>query len=263
MATPPGRFNDGGAYERGMGRWSRLVGEVFLDWLAPPSGARWIDVGCGSGAFTELVYERCAPAEVHGIDPSDAQLAFARTRPGASGAVFQQGDAMSLPFPNNRFDAAVMALVIFFVPDPDKGVAEMARVVGPGGLVAAYAWDVAGGGFPFNHIRAELSAMGQQTMDPPSAEASRTDVMHALWTASGLEAIETRSISVRRTYADFDEFWTTSTGLGVVRLAMDTLPPAEIEAFKARVRARLPAADASGRITYTSRANAIKGRVPA
>src|SRR5580704_14182276 len=72
MANPPIRFNDGGAYERGMGGWSRLVGEVFLDWLAPPSGARWIDVGCGSGAFTELLMQRCAPAEVHGIDPSDA-----------------------------------------------------------------------------------------------------------------------------------------------------------------------------------------------
>src|SRR6185437_11932195 len=111
-------------------------------------GQRWVDVGCGSGAFTALVVQRHAPAEVQGVDPSDAQLAFARARPEASHATFQAGDAMALPFPDNRFDVAVMALVLFFVPDPAKGVSEMVRVVRPGGIIAAYAWDMLGGGFP-------------------------------------------------------------------------------------------------------------------
>ena len=44
--------------------WSRFAGEVFLDWLAPPSSLRWIDIGCGTGAFTELLVERCAPVRV-------------------------------------------------------------------------------------------------------------------------------------------------------------------------------------------------------
>ena len=85
------RFDDGAGYERMMGTWSRLAGEIFLDWLAPLSGLRWIDVGCGSGAFTELLVERCAPVEVQGIDPSEGQLAFARTRPAARLAKFQPG----------------------------------------------------------------------------------------------------------------------------------------------------------------------------
>jgi len=122
------RFDDGAAYERMMGNWSRLAGEIFLDWLAPLSGLRWIDIGCGNGAFTELLVERCAVAEVQGIDPSEGQLAFARARPAARVAEFRQGDAMALPFSEDRFDVAVMALVIFFVPDPAKGVAEMVRV---------------------------------------------------------------------------------------------------------------------------------------
>ena len=54
MTQPPIRFVDGAAYDRGMGSWSRLAGQVFLDWLAPPAGQRWLDVGCGSGAFTEF-----------------------------------------------------------------------------------------------------------------------------------------------------------------------------------------------------------------
>ncbi len=95
MTQQPIRFTDGAAYERGMGPWSQLVGEVFLDWLAPQPGLRWIDIGCGNGAFTELLVQRCAPAEIHGIDPSEGQLAFARTRPGTPDAVFLQGDAMT------------------------------------------------------------------------------------------------------------------------------------------------------------------------
>jgi ubiquinone/menaquinone biosynthesis C-methylase UbiE len=76
------KIYDGASYEQSMGIWSRLAGEIFLDWLAPPMGWRWIDIGCGNGAFTQLLVERCAPVEVQGIDPSEGQLAFARTRPG-------------------------------------------------------------------------------------------------------------------------------------------------------------------------------------
>ena len=195
-------FNDGDVYERTMGVWSRLAGELFLDWLNPHPGMRWIDVGCGSGAFTELLVQRCSPAETQRLDPSEAQLAFARTRPAARGAEFLQGDAMALPFPDDRFDAAVMALVIFFVRDPAKGVAEMARVVRPGGAVAAYAWDMLGGGFPWEPIQAEMRALGVTPPLPPSVGASRMAALRDLWACAGLEAIETCEITVQRTFAN-------------------------------------------------------------
>jgi ubiquinone/menaquinone biosynthesis C-methylase UbiE len=255
------RFDDGAAYERMMGAWSRLAGDIFLDWLAPRSDLRWIDVGCGNGAFTELLIERCTPAEVQGIDPSEAQLAFARARPAARVAEFRHGDAMALPFPEDRFDAAVMALVIFFVPDPAKGVAEMVRVVGPGGMVATYAWDMVGGGFPGEPIQAELRAMGLNPPRPPSFGASRMEALQELWTGAGLDAVETREITVRRTFADFDDFWATSllgASIGPIVAAMAS---GDAEQLKARVRARLPP-DEAGRITYAARANAITGRVP-
>jgi len=262
MSQQPIRFEDGGAYERSMGVWSRLAGQVFLDWLAPQPGLRWVDVGCGSGAFSELIVEDCAPGDVQGVDPSDAQLAFARARPAARIATFQQGDAMALPFEAERFDAAVMALVIFFVPEPAKGVAEMVRVVRPGGIVAAYAWDMAGGGFPFQPIRAELSALGVTMPQPPSADASRIDVLRSLWTDAGLDAVETREITVQRTFADFDDLWVHSTITGSMGPTIAGMPPSDQELLKRRVSARLPA-DAAGRITYSSRANAVRGRVPA
>jgi ubiquinone/menaquinone biosynthesis C-methylase UbiE len=191
------RFDDGAAYERMGGNWSRLAGDIFLDWLAPRPGLRWIDIGCGNGAFTELLVERCAPAEVQGIDPSEGQLAFARKRAAARVAEFRYGDAMALPFSEHRFDAAVMALVIFFVSDPVKGVAEMVRVVCPGGMVATYAWDILGGRNPQEPIQAEMRAMGLTPLLPPSSGASRMEALRNLWTGARLDAVETQEITVQ------------------------------------------------------------------
>jgi SAM-dependent methyltransferase len=261
MAEPQIRFDDGAGYERMMGKWSRLAGEVFLDWLKPPSTLRWIDVGCGNGAFTELLAERCAPAEIQGVDPSEAQLAFARARHSAGIAHFRQGDAMALPFADDSFDAAVMALVIFFVPEPPIGVAEMARVVRPGGPIASYAWDIEGGGFPVEPVLAELRAMGFPPIRPPSSAASRMENLRALWTGAGLDRIETREITVQRTFADFDDFWTTALLGASVKATAAKMAPEQREQAKEKVRARL-GADHGGPITTSARANAIKGRVP-
>jgi ubiquinone/menaquinone biosynthesis C-methylase UbiE len=255
------RFDDGAAYEQMMGIWSRFAGEVFLDWLAPPPGLRWIDIGCGTGAFTELLVERCAPVEVQGIDPSEGQLAFARTRPAMRAAEFRQGDAMALPFPANRFDAAVMALVLVFVPEPAKGIEEMARVVRPGGTVATYMWDMLGGGFPLDPIFVEMRAMGLSPLRPPRMEASQMETLHDLWTGASITAVETREITVRRTFADFDDMWMTNLKSPSIGATIATMAPGDVETLKSRVRVRL-VPDADGRIAYSARAHAIKGHLP-
>ena len=255
-------FNDGAGYEKMMGVWSRLAGDIFLDWAAPPTGLRWIDVGCGNGAFTELLIERSAPVSVTGIDPSPAQLAFARQRHKAGVAQFHKGDAMALSFADDSFDAAVMALVIFFVPDPTKGLAEMVRVARPGGLIAAYAWDILNGGFPLDPIQAELRALGITPLLPPSVAVSRMEALEALWRDGGLTDVATREITVERTFEDFEEFWTTAQlGASVVQTIAGLAPDLR-ELLKKRVSERLPP-DASGRITCSARANAVQGRVKA
>ena len=254
-------FDDGATYDRYMGRWSRIVGDVFLDWLAPERNLRWLDVGCGNGAFTEMLFERCAPAAIDGVDPSEAQLAFARAQPAAKLAKFHQGDAMALPFPDDAFDAAVMPLVIFFVPDPAKGVAEMARVVRAGGIVAAYGWDLTGGGFPYTALQQEMRELGVTHGMPPSPEAARLDVLQELWAGAGLHSIETRAIEVERTFDDFEDWWTTVLTGPSVSAKLAAMAPDVRAALKERMRAHHPA-DASGRVTYGARANAVKGRVP-
>jgi hypothetical protein len=137
----------------------------------------------------------------------------------------------------------------------------MARVVRPGGIVAAYAWDVLGGHFPQEPLRIELRAMGIEPLNPPSAEASRIETMGELWRGAGLEGVETREITVQRTFADFEDYWETTTLGASVAPTLAAMPPADREHLKEKLRARSPA-DASGRITCGARANAVKGRVP-
>jgi SAM-dependent methyltransferase len=260
MSEPQTRFDDGASYESFMGVWSRFAGEQFLAWLAPAAGRRWADIGCGNGAFTELLFERCAPVLVEGIDPFEGQIAYARQRLASRPAHFRLGEAGALPYADAAFDAAVMALVIFFVPEPAKGVAEMARVVGPGGSVSAYAWDMIGGGFPYAAVFEEMRALGIQPPPLPNAGAARIDALRELWAGAGLVDIETREIVVERSFADFDAYWRIArTGPRFAPL---------IAAMAADVRQRLEQGlrgrltpDANGRITVRANANAVKGRV--
>jgi ubiquinone/menaquinone biosynthesis C-methylase UbiE len=252
------RFEDARNYEQYMGFWSKLVGEVFLDWLNPKPQQRWLDIGCGSGSFTELFAQRYQTASIHGLDPSEAQLAYARTR--LPNAQFVQGDAMDLPFDDHSFDIALMPLVIFFVPDPAKGVAEMARVVAPGGSVSSYAWDMYGGGFPYTTLLQELKRFGFRTAAPPSAEASQTDQLEILWHNAGLHGIETRQIEVQHHFADFEAYWQTINKMAHIRQYLSAMPSDQLQQFQSALAAALPI-NTAGQIVCSARANAIKGFV--
>jgi len=260
MTTNQIQFTDGAAYERYMGVWSQLAGNAFLDWLALTPNQQWLDVGCGNGAFTQMIAERCAPHNIHGIDPSAAQLDYARTR--LHTAHFEQGDAMSLPYADNSFDVAVMPLVIFFVPDPAQGVAEMVRVVRSGGVVTAYGWDLLGGGFPYEVLRLELKSRGISAPLPPSPNAANRQVLHDLWLQAGLQGVETYEIVVERTFSDFDEYWAIVLQAPSLGSTLVALPVDELQAFKEAVRLRLRLTiDARGQVWCQGRANAVRGRV--
>jgi ubiquinone/menaquinone biosynthesis C-methylase UbiE len=133
-------WDSGQAYEQYVGRWSRRVAEVFLDWLEVPAGRSWLDVGCGTGALSATILQRMRPGCVLGLDSSADFLAHARKQAQDRRAAFDLGDAQALPFGDGQFDAAVSGLVLNFVADPERMVAEMRRVVRPGGTVALYVW---------------------------------------------------------------------------------------------------------------------------
>lgn len=222
------RFDDGASYERMMGRWSLLAGAQFLDWIAAP-----------------------APA----------QLAYARTRLSAAAPVsWADGDAMHLPLADGECDVAVMALVLFFVPEPSVGVAEMCRAVRPGGTVAAYHWDILGGGFPLADIGAELLKLGQAPRMPPSVEASTLESSTALWLEAGLRDVRTCQITVQRRYDSFDDYWDSAASSNTLRPLFVAMTPERRELLKTNVRLRLNADD--GPLTISARANAVCGSRP-
>jgi ubiquinone/menaquinone biosynthesis C-methylase UbiE len=261
MSSPPISFDNAEDYELFMSGWSRLAGEVFLDWIAPAPGLHWLDVGCGNGAFTELIFARCAPGAVEGIDPSAAQVDYARLRPGLGAARFAIGDAMAMPVASGSVDLAVMALVLFFVPEPARGVAEMCRVVRPGGRVGAYAWDFPGGGFPIAVLQTEMREMGLVPVLPPSVAASTQDAMQALWRDAGLQAVETRAISIERRFDDFEAWWSMAMAGPAIAARLALWPEGRRDELKQRVKTRL-APDGPGPIVTHARANAVQGRVP-
>ena len=255
-------FSDGAAYERSMGRWSRKVGEQFLDWLDVARGGRWLDVGCGNGAFTETIIGKAAPDMVCGIDPSAAQIEFAANRPGCSRAQFRTGDAQSLPYEDRAFDAAVMALVISFIPDPGKAASELRRVVRPGGKVATYMWDMAGDGHPANPINKAFRAMDLNMAAAPNTDTSRLGKLREIWELAGYSDVETRVIRIRVTHPDFDDFWGSNImSTGPLGGRLNALSSDETMALRQCLQRELPRA-ADGSIAYEAHANAVKGIVP-
>jgi ubiquinone/menaquinone biosynthesis C-methylase UbiE len=255
------RFDDGAAYELMMGRWSVLVGERFIDWIGVRQGARWLDIGCGNGAFTQLLVERGAPSDVQAFDTSAGQLDYARSRlPATAPVTWTQSDAMRLPVPDAAADAAVMALVLFFVPEPAAGVAEMCRAVRSGGVVAAYHWDVLGDGFPLADIAAELMKLGVAPNMPPSVGASTIEASAALWREAGLEQVRTCQITVQRRFESFDDYWNSAESSNTVRPMFKALNADDREVLKGNVRRRLQAGD--GTLTVGARANAVCGIKP-
>ncbi len=243
----------GDAYQRYVGRWSRPVAEAFVRWLDLPAGGRWLDVGCGTGVLTATL-----PAdEVVGVDPSGPFLQVARAA--VPGAEFHQADARELPFPDRSFDAVVSGLALNFVPEPERAVAEFARV---GSAAAAYVWDYAEGMAMMRHFWDAAAEL-----DPAAAEldeGSRFGVcapgpLTRLWTDAGLQHVEARSITVPTVFTDFDDYWTPFLGgTGPAPGYATSLAEDHRAELRDLLRSRLVRGP-DGRISLTARAWAVRG----
>jgi ubiquinone/menaquinone biosynthesis C-methylase UbiE len=254
-------FDDSEAYERFMGRWSRAAGAVFLDWLDPPAGASWLDVGCGTGIFTELILKTCSPAVVWGVDPAPAQVAHACAQAGGHGACFSVAAAEALPFADASFDVVSSALVINFIADRPPALAEMGRVVRRGGRVAGYVWDFESELSPSWPMRAAMRRIGEDAAKAPGTDASSLEALALLFETAGLAAIETRSFEVTLSFVSFEDFWQAQTpSYSPLTRKINAMSAAEHARFTEAVRAEL-SVHGNGEIRYAARANAIKSRL--
>ena len=267
MTERPSRMTDrwDGAepYEAYIGRWSRPVAREFLDWLAVPPGAAWLDVGCGTGALSASVLGLAAPRSIVGIDHSGAYVEHARRAVSDPRASFHEGDAQQLAFPDATFDASISGLVLNFVPEPARAAAEMVRVTRPGGVVAAYLWDLAG---EMQLIRRFWEAAIAE--DPAAAEldegrrfpTASQERLRALFTSAGLPSIEERPIDVPTVFRDFDDYWRPFLGgQGPAPGYVLSLSETARARLRERLRRTLPT-QPDGSIHLIARAWAVRAR---
>lgn len=252
-------------YEPYVGRWSRRVAKEFLNWLAVPEGMAWLDVGCGTGALIQTIIETGNPSSVIGIDPSPGYIEYAKARIASPRARFEVGDAQSLPMDTASLDAAVTGLVLNFVSQPPRAVAEMARVVRPEGMVAAYVWDYAG---KMELMRYFWNAAVALDSDAEELDEGRRfpicqpESLAALFAQAGVNDVEVRPIDIATDFRDFDDYWSPFLGgQGPAPGYAMSLSDARRAVLQERIRFELPLTK-DGSIHLIARAWAVRGRKP-
>jgi SAM-dependent methyltransferase len=260
--VPRDRWSGGDDYEAWIGRWSRKVAPRFVDWLAIPPGAHWLDIGCGTGALTAAIVEWAHPTSVVGVDQSADFVDVAARMQTDERVRFAVADASALPVETGSVDVVVSGLVLNFVPDIAGGLREMRRAAAPGGTVAAYVWDYAG---RMDLIRRFFDAA--IAVDPGAAahdEAIRFPICspdglrHAFETA-GLTAVAVQPLDITTRFRDFDDYWAPFlTGVGPAPGYAVSLAPGVQAAVRTRLEETLPIA-ADGSIELIARAWAVRG----
>jgi SAM-dependent methyltransferase len=260
--TMQDRWHDGSAYEMYVGRWSRKTGKEFLSWLNVPNDLRWLDLGCGTGALTSLILQDRDPASVVGVEPAEAFLAQAQARTDDPRVEFKQGAADSIPVSDGAVDVAVSGLVLNFVPDKAKAMAELVRCVGKGGTVAAYVWDYAG------HVQfMRYFWDAAVSLDPAAREQDegvrfpdcRPAALAGLFSAAGLQNVATAPIDIATPFADFKDYWTPFlSGIGPAPGYCAALDDDRRLRLKNRLKETLPT-DPDGMILLAARAWAVRG----
>lgn len=242
------------SYDRFMGSWSRLLAPQLADLAGVRPGQRVLDVGCGPGALVGELVQRLAPADIAAVDPSEPFVAAVRDR--YPEVDVHQATAEALPFPDDMFDAALAQLVVHFMTDPVRGLAEMARVTRRGGVVAASVWDHGQGRGPHGPFWTAALELDPEAVDQSRLAGARPGHLVELFEAAGIGDVTGSELHASRDFAGFDDWWGPFTeGVGQAVAYLAGLDPERREALRARCRALLP----TGSFTLTAVAWAARG----
>lgn len=251
----------GSAYDSFMGRYSTALAAGFADAAGVSAGGSALDVGCGPGALTGVLVSRLGPDNVYACDPSPSfRDACAARHPGV---VVKPGRAESIPFEDGVVDHALAQLVLHFVSDGERAAAEMARVVRPGGTVAACVWDFADGMEMLRHFwDAALSIDPDAPDEARVLRFGRPGEIAELFSGAGLEDVVESMLRVESTYASFDELWNGFlAGVGPAGAYCVALGDEHRERLRAALFDRCGAPE--GAFTLGAVARCAVGRVPA
>ncbi len=243
------------SYDRFMGRFSTQLSPGLADLGGVTAGHRALDVGCGPGALTAELVQRLGPDAVAAVDPSEPFVAAAHSR--HPGVDVRLAAAEGLPYPDDAFDVALAQLVVHFMADPVAGIAEMARVTRPDGVVAACVWDLAGGRAPISPFWRAARELDGAAEDESGLPGARTGHLVELFEAAGLEGVEESVLTATLEYASFDEWWEPYTfGVGPAGAYVRRLGEEQLAALREHCRRLLPAAP----FTLEASAWAVRGR---
>ena len=262
MTATGDSWTEGDAYEAFMGRWSRDVARVFIEWLNPKKKARWLDIGCGTGALTRTICEGCDPSVVIGCDPSVSFVNEARLRLSDPRVSFVVGKIEDLQPGEGVFDAIVSGLALNFIPEPARAISSMLPWIQAGGFLSAYVWDYAEGMAFLRYFWNEAVSL-----DPSARELDeglrfpicRPEALVTLFEHAGLTNVETQPLEIKTSFVDFNDFWSPFlAGTGPAPAYLRTLDLRDRGRLRDRIKRRLPVA-ADGTILLKARAWGVRG----
>jgi SAM-dependent methyltransferase len=250
------------AYEKFMGRWSTLVAQKFLSWLAITPARSWLDVGCGTGSLTKLIVEAYQPKEIFSIDSSGDFISYAQHSITNPSVHFKVGLAQSLDLDSNSIDAIVSGLVLNFVPQPKVAISEMLRVTKPGGTIGVFLWDYADGMQMLRYFwdaAIELDNNAKEFDEGIRFPLCQEGQLESLIRESDLKQVEATAIEVKTAFKNFDDYWQPFLGsVGPGPKYTMSLNQEDRQKLEEKLRKSLPIDD-NGSISLIARAWAVKG----
>ena len=259
-------FAASAGYERFMGRWSQVLAPRFIAFAGIKNGQRVLDVGTGTGSAAAAVEAGMPASEIVGIDPSAAFIAYAQKNAKSARAQFEVGDAQALKFKDASFDQTLALLVMNFIPDHGKALAEMRRVTRPQGTVSACVWDYDAGMQMLRFFWDEAIALDPaiEPKDERHMKLSHHGQLGEAWRKAGLVNVQEAPLVIDQVYSSFNDYWEPFTkGAGPGGAYVVALPQERRQQLEANMRKRLLGDRQDGPFTLAARAWCVRGHVPA
>lgn len=258
-------FSLGDAYERFMGRWSRKLAPLLVQFAGVLDGEGVADIGSGTGALTAAVVATAPSSRVFGVDQSKPYVAYAQAHHRGERVRFEVADAQHLHFANASFDRTLSLLILNFIPEPEQALKEMVRVTRPGGTIATAVWDYGEGMKMLRVFWDEAVALNPaaDAKDERHMPLSRSGELSGNWRRHGLENVSAEALTIETRFSSFDDYWSPFLERqGPAGAYVATLSAYDREQLRVNLRRRLLGEGADRPIVLGARAWAVRGTVP-
>jgi trans-aconitate methyltransferase len=248
-------------YDLYVGRWSQLISQDFIDWLNPKSNLKWLEIGCGTGALTKVIVDKCSPAYLLAVDKSDSYLTKAKESIDSKNVDFSNVDLSSYPL-KEEFDQVTSGLVLNFIPQIHELLLHLMKNLRSGGQLSAFVWDYGGHYQPMRHFwdaAKEVSPGAEKYDAGVKFDICTKEKLIQLFELLGLNEVQFTTIERIATFRNFDDYWLPiASAQGSVTEYISTLAEKEKDRLKETIKRRLPIAF-NGEIKLIISALAVKG----